>query len=167
MFTKPKSVQTWDSIWNNNGIKGLLNPFTAMSNQNRISLYDINIISSRQLLRIRENIKNRTISWSTTKFFKNHENCMADSKDNYLFFSSTFSSFFNCDGVFSHYRYTWTVKELYSQGNMYWPVPFPNFQFLRFPLIDNCRSTEKLHIKKKWFSWVKLTGKLLIQYLSV
>ena len=45
-----------------------LDPFTPTSDQDRISLYNINTISSRQVMRIEKNINYGIISWSNTKF---------------------------------------------------------------------------------------------------
>ena len=47
-----------------------LNPLTPMSDQDRISPYNINTISSRQVMRIKKNINKGIISWSNTKFSK-------------------------------------------------------------------------------------------------
>ena len=44
------------------------NPFTPTSDQDRISPYSVNTISSRQVMRIEKNINHGTISWSNTKF---------------------------------------------------------------------------------------------------
>ena len=41
-----------------------------MSDQNKMSPYNINTISSRQVIRLKKNIKEETISWSNMKFFK-------------------------------------------------------------------------------------------------
>ena len=41
-----------------------------MSDQDRISPYDINTITSKQVMRIKKNINEGMISWSTTKFSK-------------------------------------------------------------------------------------------------
>ena len=46
----------------------LINPFTPTSDQDRISPYNINTVSSRQVMRIEKNINNGIISWSNTKF---------------------------------------------------------------------------------------------------
>ena len=46
----------------------LVNRFTPTSNQDRISPYNINTISSRQVIRIEKNINHGIISWSNTKF---------------------------------------------------------------------------------------------------
>ena len=46
----------------------MVNPFTPMSDQDRISPYNINTISSRQVMRIEKNINYGIISWSNTKF---------------------------------------------------------------------------------------------------
>ena len=45
-----------------------LNPFTPTSDQDRISPYNVNTISSRQVMRIEKNINHGIISWSNTKF---------------------------------------------------------------------------------------------------
>ena len=47
-----------------------VNPLTPMSDQDRISPYNINIISCRQVMRIKKNINQGIISWSKTKFSK-------------------------------------------------------------------------------------------------
>ena len=47
-----------------------LNPLIPMSDQDRISPYNINTISSRQVMRIKKNINKGIISWSNTKFSK-------------------------------------------------------------------------------------------------
>ena len=44
------------------------NPFTPTSDQDRISPYNIDTISSRQVMRIEKNINHGIISWSNTKF---------------------------------------------------------------------------------------------------
>ena len=55
-----------------------------MSDQNRISPYDINTISSRKVMRLEKNINKEIISWLNTKFFEwNLKNCMKYSKKNY------------------------------------------------------------------------------------
>ena len=55
-----------------------------MSDQDRISPYNINTISSRQVMRMKKNINWGIISWSNTKFSKlKYKNYMADSKENY------------------------------------------------------------------------------------
>ena len=41
-----------------------------MSDQDRVSPYNINIISSRQVMRMKKNINQGIISWSNTKFSK-------------------------------------------------------------------------------------------------
>ena len=43
-------------------------PLTPMSDQDRISPYSINTISTRQVMRIKKNINLGIISWSNTKF---------------------------------------------------------------------------------------------------
>ena len=55
-----------------------------MSDQDRISRYDINTISSRIVMRLEKNINKEIISWLNTKFFEwNLKNCMKYSKKNY------------------------------------------------------------------------------------
>ena len=62
----------------------LVNPLTPMSDQDRISPYNINTILSRQVMRIKKNINYRIANWSDTKFSNQHnENRLADSKENY------------------------------------------------------------------------------------
>ena len=46
----------------------LINPITPMSDQERISPYNINTISTRLVMRIKKNINWGIISWSHTKF---------------------------------------------------------------------------------------------------
>ena len=48
----------------------LFNPLTPMSDQDRISPYNINTISSRKVMRIKKNISKGIISWLNTKFSK-------------------------------------------------------------------------------------------------
>ena len=60
-----------------------LSPFTPVSDQDKISPYNINTMSSRQVMRINKNINWGMHSWSNTKFSKlNHRNCAADSEEN-------------------------------------------------------------------------------------
>ena len=47
-----------------------LNPLNLQSDQNRISPYRINTLSSRQVMRIKKNINKGITSWSNTKFSK-------------------------------------------------------------------------------------------------
>ena len=57
-----------------------------MSDQDRISPYNINTVSSKQVMRIKKNISWGIISWSNYKFSKltfQKKNYMADSKENY------------------------------------------------------------------------------------
>ena len=55
-----------------------------MSDQDRISPYDINTISSRKVMRLDEEENKEIISWSNTKFSEwNLKNCMKYSKKNY------------------------------------------------------------------------------------
>ena len=48
--------------------KGLINPLTSINDQGRISPYNINTLSSRQVRRIKRNINQGIISWSKPKF---------------------------------------------------------------------------------------------------
>ena len=62
----------------------LVNPLTPMSDQDRISPYNINTILSRQVMRIKKNINYGIANWSDTKFSnQRNENRLADSKENY------------------------------------------------------------------------------------
>ena len=45
-----------------------VNHLTCMSEQDRISPYNTNTISSRQMMRIEKNINEGIINWSNTKF---------------------------------------------------------------------------------------------------
>ena len=55
-----------------------------MSDQDRISPYDINTISSRIVMRLEKNRNKEIISWLNTKFSEwNLKNCMKYSKKNY------------------------------------------------------------------------------------
>ena len=47
-----------------------INPLTPTSDQDRISPNNVNTISSRQVMRIKESLKKGIISWSNTKFSK-------------------------------------------------------------------------------------------------
>ena len=58
-----------------------------MSDQDRISPYSINTISSKQVVRIKKYINLRIISWSNTKFSElKNKNCIVESKENYKFY---------------------------------------------------------------------------------
>ena len=48
----------------------MVNPLTSMSDQDRISPYNINTISTRQAMRIKKTTNLGIISWSNTKFFE-------------------------------------------------------------------------------------------------
>ena len=48
----------------------LFNLLSPMSDQDRISPYNVITISSRQVMRIKKNIDKGIISWSNTKFSK-------------------------------------------------------------------------------------------------
>ena len=63
----------------------LTNALTPMSDQHKISPYNINIIFCKQVMRIKGKIViKRILSWSRKKFFKlTSENCLADSMENY------------------------------------------------------------------------------------
>ena len=63
----------------------IINPLTPISDQGWISPYNINTISSRQVMRMEKNINLGIISWSNTKFSEQYVNCMVDSKENYKF----------------------------------------------------------------------------------
>ena len=56
-----------------------------MSDQDRISPYNIRTISSRQMMKIKKNFNLGIIGWSNTKFSKLtlQKNYMTDSKENY------------------------------------------------------------------------------------
>ena len=56
-----------------------------MSDQDRISPYNINTISTRQMMRVKKTISLGIVSGSNAKFFKHCKNCMVDSKENYKF----------------------------------------------------------------------------------
>ena len=59
------------------------NPSTPTSDQDRISLYNINTTSSRRVTRIKKNINYGISGWSNSKFPKlTYKICMADSKEN-------------------------------------------------------------------------------------
>ena len=62
-------------------------PLTPMSHQDKNSPYNINTISTRQVMRIKKNINLGMISWSNTKFSELtlYKNCMVDCKENYKF----------------------------------------------------------------------------------
>ena len=47
-----------------------INPLTPRSDQDRISPYNTNTISTRQVMRVKETINLEIISWSNTKFFE-------------------------------------------------------------------------------------------------
>ena len=53
-----------------NSLQGNNNHLTPMNDQDRISTYNINTMSSRQEMRIWKNINYRIISWLNTKFSK-------------------------------------------------------------------------------------------------
>ena len=59
------NTYVWDEL---SSFFSQLNPFTPTSDQDRISPYNINTISSRQVMRIEKNINYGIISWSNTKF---------------------------------------------------------------------------------------------------
>ena len=62
-----------------------LNPFTPMSDQDRISPYSINTIFSRLVTRIKKNIRLEIVDWSKTKFpeLTSWEGYMAGDEENY------------------------------------------------------------------------------------
>ena len=47
-----------------------INPLIPTSDQDKISPNNVNTISSRQVMRIKESLKKGIISWSNTKFSK-------------------------------------------------------------------------------------------------
>ena len=58
------------------------NPLTPVSDQERTSLYNINTISSRQVMRIKKNISQGIVSWSNTNSpNQHHKSCIADNKE--------------------------------------------------------------------------------------
>ena len=63
-----------------------VNPLTHMSDQDRISPYNINSISTRWVIRTKKIINLRIISWYNTKFSElTLQECMVDSKENNKF----------------------------------------------------------------------------------
>ena len=60
-----RSVNYNFNVW-----KIAINPLTPMSDQDRISPFKINTISSKQVMRIRKSINKGITSWSNTKFSK-------------------------------------------------------------------------------------------------
>ena len=48
--------------------KWLLNPLTPISDQDRISSYNIDTVSTKQVMRKKKNIDLEILSWSHTKF---------------------------------------------------------------------------------------------------
>ena len=67
------------------GVNGIpvriLNPWTPMSDQDRISPCSINTISTRSVMRMKKNFNLGIISWFDAKFSEPHENGMVDSKE--------------------------------------------------------------------------------------
>ena len=62
----------------------MINPLTPMSDQDRISPYNINKTSSRKVTRVKKNINWEIISWSNTKFSKQtSQELYGNSKENY------------------------------------------------------------------------------------
>ena len=58
------------------------NPLTPMSDQDRTSPYNINTISSRQVMRIKKNISQGIVSWSNTNSpNQHHKSCIADNNE--------------------------------------------------------------------------------------
>ena len=65
----------------------VLNPFTHMGNQDRISPYNINTILSRQVMRIKKNINMSLIIIFVpipSSLNQRHKNWMAGNKENYV-----------------------------------------------------------------------------------
>ena len=62
----------------------IANPLTPMSDQRRVSPYNINTILSRKVTRICQNIKKQLlVDPIASSPNSHHKNCMADSKENY------------------------------------------------------------------------------------
>ena len=66
------------------GWKGRVNPLTPMSDQSRISPYNINT-SFRKVMRIKKNINLGIVDPILNSLNKRYKNCMVDSKENYKF----------------------------------------------------------------------------------
>ena len=56
-----------------------------MSDQDRISPYNIKTISTRQVMRVKKTISLGIVSGSNAKLFKHCNNCMVDRKENHKF----------------------------------------------------------------------------------
>ena len=62
----------------------VLCPLTPMSDQKRVSPYDINTILSRIVMKIYQNIKKQLLfDPIASSQNSHHKNCQADSKENY------------------------------------------------------------------------------------
>ena len=65
-------------------LKYFANPLNPMSDQNRVSPYNITTVLSRKVMQVYQNI-NKQLLVDPMPSFPNshHKNCMADSKENY------------------------------------------------------------------------------------
>ena len=66
--SKDKNVLQFCHQYNQCNCKSIFNPLTLTSDQDGISPYNINTISSRQVTRIKKAINWRIVSWSNAKF---------------------------------------------------------------------------------------------------
>ena len=65
-------------------VKNIANLLTPMSDQNRVSPYNINTILTRKVMRIYQNIKWRFLTdLIPSSPSSHHKNCVPDSKENY------------------------------------------------------------------------------------
>ena len=65
-------------------VKNIANLLTPMSDQNRVSPYNINTILTRKVMRIYQNIKWRFLTdLIPSSSSSHHKNCVPDSKENY------------------------------------------------------------------------------------
>ena len=65
---KPLAEIAYNKCWNVFALLHNINPLTPISDQDRISPYNINTISTRKVMRIKKNINLGIIDWSITKF---------------------------------------------------------------------------------------------------
>ena len=67
---RPEKIQACKLFWQRllHDIYSLVTLLTPVSDWDRISPYNINTISSRQVTRIKKTINLKIISWSNTKF---------------------------------------------------------------------------------------------------
>ena len=65
-------------------VKNIANLLTPMSDQNRVSPYNINTILTRKVMRIYQNIKWQFLTdLIPSSPNSHHKNCVPDSKENY------------------------------------------------------------------------------------